>query len=132
MFLSRTGVRPGVHNGVRAALCVALLLSGVFFAGSALAGTQDFTLVNQTGVEIYRLFISETTNENWEEDVLGDQVLPDGSRMDIDFYGRNACLWDMMVTDEQDNTVEWTGINLCEASVVVLRCDANECWAEWE
>lgn len=37
-----------------------------------------------------------------------------------------------MVTDEEDNSVEWSGINLCEASVVVLLCDEEECWAEWE
>ena len=121
-----------VRDGLRTALCFAVLLVGALAAGSALAGTQDFTLVNQTGVEIYRLYISETTNQDWEEDVLGDQVLPDGSRIDIDFHGRNACLWDMMVTDDEDNSVEWTGINLCESSVVVLRCDDEECWAEWE
>lgn len=128
MFRVRNGMRSGMHT----ALCLVLLVVGILAAGPALAGTQDFTLVNQTGVEIYRLYISETTNQDWEEDVLGDDVLPDGSRMNIDFYGRDACLWDMLVTDDEDNSVEWTGINLCEASVVVLRCDDQECWAEWE
>lgn len=128
MFRVRNGMRPGM----RTALCLVLLVVGVLAAGSVLAGTQDFTLVNQTGVEIYRLYLSETTNQDWEEDVLGDDVLPDGSRMNIDFYGRDACLWDMLVTDDEDNSVEWTAINLCEASVVVLRCDDDECWAEWE
>lgn len=121
-----------VRNGVRKAFFLVLILVGILAAGVSLAGTQDFTLVNQTGVEVYRLFLSETTNEAWEEDVLGDRVLPDGSRIDIDFYGRSSCLWDMMVTDEEGNSLEWSGINLCEASVVVLRCNEQECWAEWE
>ncbi|MDA8019231.1 MAG: hypothetical protein MPN21_17460 [Thermoanaerobaculia bacterium] len=77
---------------VRTVLYLACLALIVSLAGPAMAGTQDFTLVNQTGVEIYRLFISETANENWEEDVLGDSVLPDGSRINVDFYGRDACL----------------------------------------
>lgn len=117
---------------IRCLFLIAIVLLAGLAAGPAVAGTQDFTLVNQTGVEIYRLYVSETSNENWEEDVLGDSVLPDGARINIDFHGRTACMWDMMVTDEQDNSVEWSAINLCEASVVVLKCDESECWAEWE
>ena len=108
-----------------------LLLAGLF-AAPALAGTQDFTLVNQTGEEIYSLYISETNNEDWEEDVLGDRVLPNGSRIDINFRGKAACMWDMLITDDEENEVEWTAINLCEASVVVLHCDSSHCWADWE
>jgi hypothetical protein len=112
-------------------LALVLLLAGLA-AGPALAGTQDFTLVNQTGVEIFSLYLSETTNDEWEEDVLGDRVLPHGNRLDINFHGRRACLWDILITDEDDNQVTWSAINLCEATVVVLRCDDSECWAEWE
>lgn len=112
-------------------LALTLLFAG-FVAGPAVAGTQDFTLVNQTGVEIYALFLSETTNDDWEEDVLGKNTLPNGARLDMNFHGRSACMWDILITDDEENEVEWTAINLCEASVVVLRCDDGECWAEWE
>jgi len=109
-----------------------VVVLGLGAAPAALAGTQDFTLVNQTGVEIYSLFISESSNDDWEEDVLGDNVLPDGSRLDIQFAGRSACIWDMMVTDDQGGNATWQGINLCQASVVVLRCNDQGCWAETE
>ena len=111
---------------------VVALVALALAATVAFAGTQDFTLVNQTGGEIYRVFISETANDDWEEDVLGQDVLPDGNRLNVSFSGRSACLWDIMVMDEYENTVTWTGINLCEVSVVVLRCDESECWAEYE
>jgi hypothetical protein len=101
-------------------------------APAAFAGTQDFTLINQTGVDIYSLYISESSNDDWEEDVLGEDTLPDGDRVDISFSGRSACLWDMMVTDDEDGNVTWEGIDLCKSSVVVLRCDDDECWAEYE
>lgn len=120
---------PARFRSVRPTLA---LFFAALLSGPALAGTQDFMLVNQTGVEIYSLYLSETTNDDWEEDVLGDRVLPHGSRLDINFHGRNACMWDMLITDSDDNEIEWTAINLCEASVVVLRCDDRECWAEWE
>lgn len=114
------------------ATAAALCLLVTVFVPVAFAGTQDFTLVNRTGIEIYSLYISETHNEEWEEDVLGDNVLPDGGRIDITFAGRRACVWDILVTDSYDDSVTWNGINLCETSVVVLRCDDEECWAETE
>ena len=64
--------------------------------------------------------------------MLGENVLPDGHRLDISFDGRSACLWDILVTDGDEGHVTWQGINLCEASVVVLRCDEEDCWAEYE
>lgn len=109
-----------------------LALSLALPPAPAHAGTQDFTLVNDTGVEINNLYISETSNDNWEEDVLGDRVLPDGGRMEIEFHGKTACLWDMMARDEAGDSLTWTGLNLCEASVIVLKCNDEECWAEWE
>lgn len=112
------------------ALLVAIL--AVVTAPSLLAGTQDFVLVNHTGVEIYRLYISETTTDEWEEDVLGDNTLPDGERMDITFEGRSACMWDVRVEDEEGSAQEWNSLNLCEVSVVVLRCNSEECWADLE
>lgn len=111
-----------------------LALTALAFAvaPAAFAGTQDFTLVNRTGVEIYSLFISESANDEWEEDVLGDDVLPDGARIDVTFSGRSACLWDILVTDDEGGNVTWEGIDLCETSVVILRCDDDECWADSE
>lgn len=110
----------------------ACLLSAALLVWPVFAGTQDFTLVNQTGVDVYGLFISESANQDWEEDVLGQDILLDGGRVNISFSGRNACLWDVMVTDSVGDSLEWSGINLCEATVVVLHCNEEECWAEWE
>lgn len=104
----------------------------LFFSVSVFAGTQDFTLVNETGVEIYSLYVSEASNDDWEEDVLGEHVLPDGDRMEVSFRGRSACMWDLRVEDEDGDALEWNAINLCESSVVVLRCDSEECWADYE
>lgn len=109
-----------------------LMVAALVAVPAAHAGTQDFTLINQTGVDVYSLYISESSSDDWEEDVLGEDMLLDGDRVDISFSGRSACLWDMLVTDDEGGEVAFQGINLCEASVVVLRCDDEECWAELE
>jgi hypothetical protein len=114
---------------------VALSLSLVAAAGLAVrayAGTQDFTLVNNTGVDIHNLFVSESAKDDWEEDVLGDQVLADGESVDVNFEGKNACMWDMMVKDEAGAGVYWRKIDLCKASQVTLTCSNKNCSASVE
>lgn len=109
-------------------IAVASLL--LIMASPAFAGTQDFTLYNQTGVLIYELYISESKNNRWEEDVLGNQVLDHGEYLNVTFSGRSACWWDIMAVDSDGNNVYWEGIDLCSTYTVTLTCDsAGDCWA---
>jgi hypothetical protein len=101
-------------------------------AGAASAGTQDFTLVNQTGSAIHNLYVSETSKDDWEEDVLGDDVLEDGQSVNVTFSGKKACTWDLMIKDENGEGLYWRKINLCEVSKVVLHCNKKECTATFE
>ena len=95
-------------------------------------GTQDFTLVNFTGADIHDLYISESGNASWEEDLFaGESYLPHGNELPIDFTGRRSCLWDLMVQEGGAQAV-WQGINLCEVSVVTLHCDEQTCYATFE
>jgi hypothetical protein len=84
-------------------------------------GAQDFTLVNKTGLSIDQLFISATDKAEWEEDVLGVEVLPADAEVDIKFHPKEeACLWDLKIIDEEGDAIEWNDINLCEAVTVTL------------
>ena len=120
-----------MKNVIRIALVVAVLAL-VGGTRPAHAGTQDFVLVNQTGVAINNLHISETAKDDWEEDVLGDQVLENGESIEITFAGNDACLWDLMVEDADGDGLYWRKINLCEVARVVLHCDETKCWATFD
>ena len=74
----------GVLN-FRAALLASALYGGVLAAAPVAAGQQDFTLYNETGVDIYQLYVSPASTDQWEEDVLGVDVLEDGDAVDISF-----------------------------------------------
>ena len=113
------------------ALCVAAaVVAGVSTAFAA--GSQDFRLVNRTGVEINTLYISPSEADDWEEDVLGEDTLPPGAGLDVSFSGRDECLWDLMVTDGDGNAVYWRKINLCEVAKVVLHYDGETAWATFD
>lgn len=115
-------------------LIIAALLFGCL-ASPAAAGNQDFTILNNTGFPIAQVFVSASAKEDWEEDVLGEDILPEGERTRIRFSSdENACLWDLKVVYADEESSEWQGINLCETSVVALSYDrkTGQTWAHTE
>jgi hypothetical protein len=85
------------------------------------AGAQDFTLVNSTGVEIDKVFITPHDSDDWEEDILGQDTLPDGQKVDIKFNrAEKAALWDLRVEDSKGDSIEWDNLNLLEISTLTL------------
>lgn len=100
------------------AVCLALSM------GSAVAGDQDFTLVNKTGYEINKVFGRESGTRDWGSDILGRDTLDDGESVLIKFdHDENACKWDMRVVYSDNDTSTWTGLNLCKISKVTLFWD---------
>jgi len=97
----------------------------VFVASLALpVGAQsklDFTLKNDTGLIISELYVSPNTSDDWEEDVLGRDVLNDGESLDITFSRtEKTCKWDLKIIDEDKDAVEWEQLDLCKAEHITL------------
>ncbi|HYX43126.1 MAG TPA: hypothetical protein VE821_15580 [Pyrinomonadaceae bacterium] len=94
---------------------------------------QDFTLVNQTGVEIHRVYITPHSSNNWEEDILGRDTLPSGESVDIKFHrSEKAAQWDLRVEDKDGNSIEWENLNLLEISKVTLHYKDGKATADTE
>ena len=88
------------------------------------AAAQDFTLVNQTGVEIDKVYISPHDADDWEEDILGKDTLPSGQSVDIKFHrSETAADWDLRIEDKEGNAIEWENLNLLKISKVTLNYD---------
>ncbi|HQS10012.1 MAG: argininosuccinate lyase [Rhizobiales bacterium 24-66-13] len=87
------------------------------------AGKQDFVLVNKTGYDISHVYVSPVKSDDWEEDVLGKDVLEDGDTWTIKFNrSTNACKWDLKVVyDDDDSTAVWKNIDLCSVSKITIR-----------
>ncbi len=90
-------------------------------AAPALAGDQDFKLRNKTGYTIERVYVSAAKTDDWEEDVMGDDVLPDGDSVDITFASsENACKFDMKVVYDDKEEAVWSALDLCTISEVEI------------
>lgn len=120
---------------IRRALAASVLLP-VLLAGAALAdGRQDFTLVNKTGYTISEVYVSSAKTDDWEEDVMGRDVLEDGDRVQISFpYKEKSCVWDLKVVYDDGEEAVWNGFDLCRTSVIRIRYNRNDgsTWAEYE
>ena len=102
-------------------------------APAASGAAQDFKLVNKTGVIIDKLFVSPSDVDDWEEDILGQDVLADGATLDIKFKrAEKAAKWDLKVEDSEGHSIEWTDLNLLEIEKITLKYDGKKATAETE
>jgi hypothetical protein len=90
----------------------------------------DFTLLNRTGVVITEMYVSPDEADDWEEDVLGRDVLKHNESVDITF-GRTekSCDWDLKIKDEDGDEIEWDSLDLCAASHITLLYQDNKATA---
>ncbi len=108
-------------------LLVGLLSFGVFYLPSVATievsaqAAQDFTLVNKTGVEIYALYVTPHDADQWGDDILGVDTMPDGNTLDIKFSRKEkAELWDLRIEDKDGAFLEWENLNLLATDAVTL------------
>lgn len=70
---------------------------------TAFSFAADFRINNQTGVSIYYIYISKSTDEYWGDDMLGEsEILSNGSSKTYDLNSHDT--WDIMLVDENENT----------------------------
>ncbi len=98
-------------------LTAALLL---LMASSAFAGAQDFILVNRTGYDIYVVNVSPSDTEQWEEDILGSQILADGEALQVRFPLRKQQYWDIQVKFKDGSGLFWMHLDLLHTRVITL------------
>jgi hypothetical protein len=87
----------------------------------------DFTLLNRTGVVVTELYVSPDEADDWEEDVLGADVLKHNESLDIAFArSEKSCDWDLKIKDEDGDEIEWDSLDLCAASHITLLYQNNK------
>ncbi len=96
----------------RKMLLLLVLLLVVALPSVALAGTQDFTLVNTSPFNMVGFWVAPANSDNWEENLLEGVYLPPNSSVDISF--------------ENSNNVEWWNFRVKDSSGKVWRWEKND------
>jgi hypothetical protein len=92
----------------------------------------DFSLVNQTGYDIKKVYIGPSNNPDWTDDmeVLHGRTFKSGAALDISFSPKaRSAKWDLRVEwaapYEKDAPVNWYGLDLTEIEKLTLLYNAD-------
>ena len=89
------------------------------FAATALpslAANRDFRFVNSSGETLWELYVSPVSDNSWNSDILGRNVLESGRAMMVRFPGKgNECDYDLRMVMENGDTYT-TQLDLCQIS----------------
>jgi len=95
------------------ALAFAAALSSI--GAPVWALNRHVTVVNNTGFTMVKFYGSNTGSDNWEEDILGNDVLPSGSSVDINFDDASGyCKFDFKAVFEDGDELVRQNVNVCE------------------
>ena len=95
----------------------------------ALAGAGNFTLVNRTGANISSLQIRRVGTSAWQ--ALGGNPAA-GSRVAVAFADPD-CAFDIQARLADGKSAMFTGVNLCDATVVTLNRGAGgDLWVDYD
>ena len=78
---------------------------------------RHVTIKNRTGWTMLRFYASDSRRDDWEEDILGSDVLESGQdvRVNID-DGSGACIYDFKAEFTNGQELTRSRINVCEVS----------------
>ncbi len=78
-------------------------------------------LVNNTSKDIVEFYGSNTGTEEWEEDILGVDVLESGEEVEINFDDESGyCKFDFKTVFSDDSEDITEGFNVCDFGTLTL------------
>lgn len=98
-------------------LLVVLTLTGLASGTASAQEDRRVRIINETNHTIVRFFGSNAGTTDWEEDILGDDVLAPGQSVVINFDdGTGYCKFDFKAEFDDGDEVVKHGIDVCEIS----------------
>ena len=83
-------------------------------SGTANAQDRNVLVINETQHAIMEFYASNIGSDNWEEDILGESVLPVGQSVNINIDdGTEACLYDFKAVFDDGEELVRNRIDVC-------------------
>ncbi|SDW07133.1 hypothetical protein [Marinobacter mobilis] len=97
------------------AFCSLVLL----FSTTASAFDGYVEVTNNTGYDIYYLYVSNEHSDEWEEDVLGDDILADGETVRVTVRKQKSSVFDIRAEDEDGDTYTIWDLDIARRDLVL-------------
>lgn len=112
---------------------ILITLTLLTLAASAFAQVFDFKLVNKTGFTIAEVYVSPADDDEWGEDVLGEDVLENKKSVEIEFdsdyeaalLAFNVDKYDLRCELEDGSYEEWYDLKLEDIMTIEISIDKN-------
>ncbi len=96
-------------------LLSAITVTALASANTALAADRHVKVINKTRTAIFAFYASRTSTSDWEEDILGDDVIMPGESMRINIDDQTgACKFDFKAEFEDGDEVIKNGVDVCK------------------
>lgn len=103
-------------------IATALLAGAAMLPAIAEAADRRVEVINASNREMREFYASNAKRGSWEEDILGEDVLPPGRSVTIDIDdGSGACRFDFLAVLDGGRKVEQRNVNVCEVSRFTVR-----------
>lgn len=113
MRFTQRGLRASLLGATLAWVGCILLLAPVVIAQDTESVT--FTLVNGTDYVIMEFYASPPSSDDWEEDILGVDVLEPDEAVDITIDDwREDCNYDFLAVFEDGTELEHVDVSVCD------------------
>ena len=101
--------------------------AALLIAQSVFADQRDFTLNNNSSVDIASVYISPSGDDSWGSDAMGTDILPAGQSVDMNFSGPDdaTCVFDIKVVGTQGEQGFLYKVDLCSVSTVSFSDSGN-------
>ena len=107
----------------------AVMLATAAVLGLHSANTLAFNgyveVTNDTGYTIYYLYVSNTSSGDWEEDVLGSDILSDGETIRVDVKRADSEYFDIRAVDSDDDSYTLWNVDISTRDVTFTLGDLD-------
>jgi len=102
-----------ILTAASATLIAAVLAAS--FGSSAVADTdKKVKIINETRHKIVRFYASRVGTDDWEEDILGEDVLGISQSVKINFATGDYCMYDFKAVFDDGDSLVKNRINVCD------------------
>lgn len=102
-----------------------IVLSFLLLPFASFAQEYYVDITNNTGYTITELYISQTTAEDWEADILAGSTINTGDTRRVDLTGYESPLFDIKLVDVDGDSYTYMSVDVSERDIVATLDDLD-------
>ncbi len=104
---------------------LALVVLAYVCSTAAVAFDGYVEVTNNTGYDIYFLYVSHGKSKSWEEDVLDEDILYSGQTVRVTVTGAKSGIFDIRAKDEDGDTYTLWNVDIAAEDVTFSLADMD-------